>query len=233
MQQVNYLRTFAYTEADLGFGEVNTEQMFGQQPLTLGQYYYLFHNDLAGVYCGGAAQFLNLLYQHFGFESCIYDMGGNNGNSHMSTLVKVNGKWYVRDAFYHITYLYAPDSTELDFCKLLHLLQQHKHDSVAVWQNPVLPNTGFLFSSDSVRRFLETKYNYCQVFDLMGVSPQMYYNPNAPAKVKVVFPRSILLLTHIDGDNFARFLQEHQMPPYFVYLFLFPKKQLHEVNCPS
>lgn len=39
--------------------------------------------------------------------------------------------------------------------------------------------------------------------------------------------------SYFDGDNFARFLQEHQMPPYFVYLFLFPKKQLHEVNCPS
>ncbi|OWY19295.1 hypothetical protein C7N43_29310 [Sphingobacteriales bacterium UPWRP_1] len=232
MEQVNFLRTFAFHVTDLGYGEVNTQQLYPNRQLTLNQYYYLFQNDLAGVYCGGAAQFLHLLYKRFGFESCLYNMGGNNGNSHMQTLVKVNDKWYVRDSFYHLTYLYAPDSAELDFCTMLKLLKQGKHDSILVHQNTALPNTDILYRSEEVRVALEKEFSYCKMMEECNIHPQIYDNPRSFAKVKVVFPRTFFLLTYFEGNKYADFLKQNQLPPYYVYLFLFPDNSTnHHIQC--
>lgn len=216
LQQINYLRTFAYDITDLGFEQVNTAQLLPGKSFSLPQYHYLFEHDLAGVYCGGAAQFLSQLYNYFGFESQTYDMGGDERDSHVVTLVKANQKWYVRDAFYHITYLYVPDSLELGFCRLIQLLKEGKHDSIFIFQDPVLPNTDFLYNSDSTVNELANTYNYCSLLEQYAIKDTLIHIHNSAAKVKWVFPRNFYLTLQIEAEKYANFLQQHNKPPFFV-----------------
>ena len=62
--------------------------------------------DIGGVWCAGAATHLRNIYLKKGLKSWLYNFGFQEKDllSHVVTLVEINGKIYVQDAYFNITY---------------------------------------------------------------------------------------------------------------------------------
>lgn len=72
-----------------------------------------------GMWCSGYARLLKYTYTEMGFEAYSYATGTPNVNSHAVTLVNVDGKLIVQDAYFQKTYVDAYCRTPLSVFEII------------------------------------------------------------------------------------------------------------------
>lgn len=87
----------------------SSDLLLDDNKLTLNEMRFLQKNNLKGVWCGGAAHYLQKIYKKMGYKSWIYNFGvpeyqNNKLLTHMVTLVEVNGKIYIQDPYFNASY---------------------------------------------------------------------------------------------------------------------------------
>ncbi|MFC2153911.1 glycosyltransferase family 39 protein [Candidatus Altiarchaeota archaeon] len=95
-----------------------------------------FEEDRGGVWCWGTAYALMRLYEMFGYDSFIVDVGDIDiPVSHVFNLVNVDcdgrNVWSIQDAYVDVTFEHL-DGRCMDYLEFLELLQQRRHDEVKI-----------------------------------------------------------------------------------------------------
>ena len=115
-------------------------------------------SEEAGVWCGGAARVLQLLYQEFGFESYALNVGRDDLGSHVCTLVRIQHdgehRLVLEDAYINESYL-DEDGQPLDYFRLIEKLTSRQHSSVKVIQHA---GTKLLLQDPADQRYGCSKY---------------------------------------------------------------------------
>lgn len=112
---VDRIREYIYEQMEWAFAEdFHTDvvnQIFSDDLSWEERIYELCEPDTieSPGYCGGTAYVLAVVYNMLGYESCtldmaVFDENGNVVNSHVVTLVSVDGEWIVEDASYNLTF---------------------------------------------------------------------------------------------------------------------------------
>lgn len=179
------------------------------------RYYNIFYADSATVKCGGAAHFLNKVYNDLGFNATTYDMGVADIHTHQITLVRPsnNSLYYVQDAFYNITFEDINSKQPLPFNGLIQHLKNR---------------------NDSLINIVQADYEFQPTIDTTGIG-----------QLRQTYPESRKILDSIGQLNrydFAKLVMKyknvyqccfsiHGYPDNLLYLYLFPlEHNSQEVN---
>lgn len=128
-EKVRRIREWVYSWTDLGHGkemESRSSNFVRFQPI-YSSYEGFEKNELA-VYCAGTSMALYKVYRLLGFPARTYGFGFfPSKQTHVLTLVHVQGKEYIQDAFGNYEILDEKDKP-LPFEELLTRLQNQRHD---------------------------------------------------------------------------------------------------------
>lgn len=91
LEAVHQLREFAFKLVPWSSHGIRSEALCGKRPweIDFQDLVQLIIQREIGLLCGGAAHFLNKLYQCFGYDSIQYSIGNKEGYNHAAVLVGV------------------------------------------------------------------------------------------------------------------------------------------------
>lgn len=86
-------------------------------------------------WCGGTAYTLSTLYNILGYNSCCLDLAvfeddGKYVNSHVVTLVELDGQWIVEDSYFNLTYVI--DGEHVDAIELINKVKEHDAEDISI-----------------------------------------------------------------------------------------------------
>lgn len=227
LDKIDYLRHFVYETANINTDATTyLDSIYKDVPLNIYEYYKIFDEDLAGINCGGAADFLSKLYKHFGIENQKFDMGGNSNDSHVVNLVYHNNKWLIRDAFWYLNIINQNTQQEMDYCSLMNFLHTEQYDSIGFEQPKNLPATDILFGSlTALEKIINEKKYILLMYDKYGSYDTIITNPKT-GFAKMIYQRSFDLSVEANNNAIGRFLVSNNQPDFYPCLFLFPKNEV-------
>jgi hypothetical protein len=178
--------------------------------------YQLFNNNIGGVWCGGANNFLRKIYKSFDFRAYNLNYGTPDAFTHVSTLVVVQcdkqNVMSIQDAYFDITYEYQ-NGKPIDYFSMLKLLKERRDSEIStVEPQPPLMRDFYIYSGD-----IWTNLNGCTDVkeidhDCLGV--------DRITKVHCKFNSDFALAAFLDRINI--FLSNNGLPSNLLYLNLFP-----------
>jgi hypothetical protein len=143
-QKTNILRQWAYEEIVVSDGARLIDQsMFTNGAASVPGLVSLFDRAAGGVMCGGAAWFLEDLYQMYGFNAGIIGCGFTH-MAHVVTIVAFSDggihKDIIQDAYFNQTYV-DTNGNALDTATLHSLLLNHQESQVVVQPGDIVGRT--------------------------------------------------------------------------------------------
>ena len=104
IEKARALRQWVYENSDLASTvDSRIYDLIIDKPLS--ESFALFLANDGGVWCGGAAVLLSRVYEAAGFEAWNFGYGDEQTLSHVTTLVEIEGKLYVQDAYFNFEFL--------------------------------------------------------------------------------------------------------------------------------
>lgn len=104
LNKVRALRVYVFQKTPLAaVNDFNIHTKVVNLPLK--DAYTAFDANEGGVWCSGTAIMLVRVYKAAGFNAWIYDFGQKDVLTHATTLVEVDGKVYLQDAYLNFEYM--------------------------------------------------------------------------------------------------------------------------------
>lgn len=134
-ERVNRLRDWAAAHSDLATKHalLDEDRSFGFYGRSAPEIFDAFFQDRGGVWCGGAAQALKMLYALFGFQADLIDYGRPGVMTHVVALVRITHRgtpmMVVEDPTFNLAYATA-GGAPLDYFELLRILGRREHRMV-------------------------------------------------------------------------------------------------------
>jgi hypothetical protein len=184
-----------------------------------------FEKDKGGVWCGGAASFLNKVYEVFGVKSAGFDFGINDPRknfTHLANCVLCNfdGKetYSFQDCYFNMS-LTKADTSPVDLRELIPLVINRKFENVNIVEgvNPIVKYAIFTEKEDLDFNDLFFGQEYKNIIKTY---------PDGRNKVKVKFYGSEFvnfMLFAANGTPFREKLRKKNLPVDFRSLFCFPR----------
>lgn len=134
-ERLNQIRKWVTEQTLWGNRPVDTTLRLSINNSTALQIYTFLRSTNKALDCGTYSIFLLKIYQLFGYDGYIYDMGNDDQFRHVVVLVWINDngtrKLIVEDPSYNLTYLDSKNSP-LDFFELLRLIKENKTNEIVV-----------------------------------------------------------------------------------------------------
>jgi len=184
-----------------------------------------FEKDRGGVWCGGAASFLNKVYEAFDVKSAGFDFGINDprkGFSHLANCVLCNFNnkkiYSFQDCYFNMS-LTKADTSPVDYRELIPLVINKKFEDVKVVEgkNPIVKYAIFTEKEGLGFNDLLFGQEYKKTIETF---------PDGRTKVKVKFYGSEFLnfmLFAANGTPFREKLREKNLAVDIRSLFCFPR----------
>lgn len=174
-----------------------------------------YSKDLGGVWCGGTAYSLMLLYRELGFNAWTLDVGIPGAMSHVVTVVEVSyggiAKRSIQDATFNLTYTDLQGGP-LDYREIVQLLAERRHDEVCVLEGSVIERDFLLHAKDA-----ELRANYGHMLAPDAVPVEEWAD-----RQKFCSRFSLDNFLRKYGDRIHNHLVAVDLPPDAIYLYLFP-----------
>jgi hypothetical protein len=211
------LRRWAAGWIDISSRRLLIEESYWQQDID--SLYRRFNTNDRGVLCAGTAWTLMRLYNAFGLDSWIFDVGvPESALTHVVTLVRAGGKIIVQDAYANYT-LTDRRGRPLDIRRVLALLKDRRADDVVMRGGTT--SKDFLLTTDELARIRKRKvedWPWGRVSNLSNCG-EIRKGVRRCSVPGVSFGR---LRSWSDWKGVMRHLRRDGLPPKFRYLMTYP-----------
>lgn len=137
-ERLNLIREWTHEQTVWGKKQVGARLRESVNDRTGPQMYNYISSTNKALDCGSYSVFLLKVYQLFGYESFIYDMGRDNQFKHSVVLVWIKSKGknilVVEDPSYNLTFV-KTDNTPIDFFEFLKQIKEKKQSSFYIKQS--------------------------------------------------------------------------------------------------
>ncbi len=186
--------------------------------------FYAFNHDQGGVWCGGTAHALMMLYRQFGFVCHSVDMGipastDFTGLTHVINLVEIHhrGKalMSIQDGYLNVTYVDNTSNEPLDYFDLLTKLARREHQTIAIKGQEYESKVDALSEP-------EAQLAPQILWAWNGEEPEFTLTPSGLKKQSLEFTWDLFSENYLDSRDFNQLLAEKNCPTEGIYLLLFP-----------
>lgn len=150
-ERVNRIRKWVYELSTWGIKPVSYEQRNLINWSTSLKMYDVFKKSKQAYDCGVYTVFLVKIYQLFGLESYVYDMGKEQQDYHSIVLVWINEwgkrKLIIEDPSYNLTYVDTKNEP-MDFFELLRHIKEKNEKKVVIRQDASKGHKALCFPDD-------------------------------------------------------------------------------------
>jgi hypothetical protein len=178
-----------------------------------------FNANDRGVFCAGTAWTLMRLYNAFGLDSWIFNVGiRKSALTHVVTLVRAGGKIIVQDAYANYT-LTDRRGRPLDIRRVLELLKDRRAEDVV--RRGGTTSKDILVTTDELSRIRKRKiedWPWGRVSNLSNCG-EIRKGVSRCSVPNVSFGR---LRSWSHWNNVTRHLRRDGLPPQFLYLMTYP-----------
>jgi hypothetical protein len=211
------LRRWAAGWIDVSRRRLLIEESYWRQDID--SLYRRFEADDRGVLCAGTAWTLMRLYNAFGLDSWIFDMGlPRSPLTHVVTLVRAGGKIIVQDAYANYT-LTDRTGRPLDIRRVLALHEDRRADAVVIRGETT--SKDLLLTTRELARIRKRKiedWPWGHVSNLSSCR-EIRTGVNRCSVPSVSFGR---LRSWRHWNDVTRRLRRDGLPPRFLYLMTYP-----------
>ena len=211
------LRRWAAGWIDISSKRLLIEENYWQQDID--SLYRRFNANDRGVFCAGTAWTLMRLYNAFGLDSWVFDVGiPDSALTHVVTLVRAGGKIIVQDAYANYT-LTDRRGRPLDIRRALKLLKARRADAVVTRGGTT--SKDFLLTTGELAQIRKRKvenWPWGRVSNLSNCG-EIRKGVTRCSVPGVGFRR---LRSWSSWKDVKRHLRRDGLPPEFLYLMTYP-----------
>jgi len=222
-ERVTALRHWAAVRIDLSSESLllTKNKSFSFYAQSVSTIFQAFENNMGGVWCGGAAWTLMLLYQLFGYESHYLGSGIESYDTHAETLVNIDAGGSrvvsVQDAYFDIGYA-NQDGRPLDYFRMLSILRSHGDKEIQIVPPPDLGITRGLLVTVSE----EPLWHKTSPPSWLNVSDSYITLANGWLLFTVNFSAASFEKYSPSAQRFLDFLAIQGYPRSLIYIHLYP-----------